>query len=693
MMTHHAKFNTHSGRGRMTHVMPVAILKLLAATIIATLFTTNDGAAQRVIYSQPVSSSYPSSHHPADANSSPYPETIISERVIHSSAASRNPTLADSSNPIVKRDSTNVTTSKPNPQRELATRLASTSTYRSPSHLSANGSYDSRPSTYEYTSPYRLAMIESARRSAAQFRLIAESAPDIAAKMAIENAQLAEQWAEVAETYHSLFARLVDASEKLGTTMRGYEDVNSKITDYGLTPTIGLLLRHKKEQLDAWQVQDSQTVITSQEMKRLRGQQLEFEMVRYDGTDAFGETAEILAEAGYDTTNPKHATLASQVQRLLGERKQWLDSLGRVYQDYQQKLSELDATTAASAKLARDYRALINRHIIWIRSGDPVSAGDLRNLRGGIAALFDPGRSEDFGPTIERKLEANPAGGFGLLFWIALILIARWRTKSWLIGIGGRKRMRDATDSARKVTTGILTTLVAFGLPAILYLAARWLSTGVVSESTLYASSGFYAASLVALMVEVPRQLLRNLGYVDKHVNVELPRRERAIKYLTLFGLAWVVAAYGVTVMGLVDHGMWRGSISRFGFMVAMLLVAIMSHLSLRPNGGYLEPFIAKFGGRVIHRIRLVIYMAGIGFPLAMIALSALGYGFTANELIKRAIITLVSLQIGATLWAGLKILAASVWQMLTGSAPAPRQHDEYGAIEIRVGYSHRNAG
>ncbi len=31
-------------------------------------------------------------------------------------------------------------------------------------------------------------------------------------------------------------------------------------------------------------------------------------------------------------------------------------------------------------------------------------------------------------------------------------------------------------------------------------------------------------------MVEVPRQLLRNHGYLDKHVDVELPRRTRAIK-------------------------------------------------------------------------------------------------------------------------------------------------------------------
>ena len=69
-----------------------------------------------------------------------------------------------------------------------------------------------------------------------------------------------------------------------------------------------------------------------------------------------------------------------------------------------------------------------------------------------------------------------------------------------------------------------------------------------------------------------------------------------------------------------------------------------------------------------------------------MMALSALGYGFTANELIKRAIITLVSLLIAATLWAGVKILSAHAWQMLTGSPPPPRQFDEYGEIKPETG-------
>ena len=75
-----------------------------------------------------------------------------------------------------------------------------------------------------------------------------------------------------------------------------------------------------------------------------------------------------------------------------------------------------------------------------------------------------------------------------------------------------------------------------------------------------------------------------------------------------MVGFGLVLAAYAITVMGSIDHGMWRGSVARFGFMAAMLLVAWTAHLSLRPTGGFLEPLIAKFGGSVIHRIRFVIY-------------------------------------------------------------------------------------
>lgn len=560
--------------------------------------------------------------------------------------------------------------------------LASTRTNRLDRRYPATRAFDARRPMVETVSPYNLTRVQSARQSADRFRMFAETSMPIIEPIALQNANFADQWAELAETHQSLSARLNDATTKLETTTRDFDDVATKLEHYGLTPTIGQLLRNKKEQLAQWQINDSLTLFTREELDRTRQMQLDLEMIPFDGSDPVEQANEILANAEIKTDDRGFTTYQSQLQNLLYQRHEWLTSLRKGYEDYQQQLGQLDSTTTASAALISDYRNLINRHITWIRSGDPVGIRDVWNLDDSVNAFFDSRTNGDFGYTLQRKWVSNPIGAIGLFVLGLLILLVRWRSKSWLIGIGTRKRLTDATDDTRVVAAGLLTILVSIAFPCVLYMIARWLGSGVVSESTLHSSTGFYAASLVALMVEIPRHLLRTSGYIDKHVDVDLPGRGRASAYLTLIGFGLVLAAYVITITSYVDHGMWRGSLPRFGFMAAMLLVAWTFHLSLKPSGGFLEPLIAKFGGSVIHRIRLLIYLAAIGFPLAMLVLSALGYEFTVNVLVKRAMITLTSALIAATLWPTVKILSARAWQTLTGATPPPRKFDEYGEIK-----------
>ena len=570
-------------------------------------------------------------------------------------------------------------------RRESVTRLAATRSNDSDARYPDHDTTDRDRRSDDSSSLYDLNRIQSARHAATRFRIIAESSPSVAAEVADQNAKFADQWADLVETHLALSQRVRDAKTKLNATTGDFEDVNAKINQYGLTPTIGLLLQQKKAQLELSQVQDSQTIYTSQELGRARQQQLEIEMVRHDGSNPVQQAAEIMAAAGYDRANHQNNAVALQLQDLLRQRHQWLGLLHQGYQDYGQKLGELDSTTAASSRLTSDYRKLIDRHITWIRSGDPISGSDIRNLDDGLAAMFDSERTGDFGFSLQQKWKASPVSGIGLIAGILMISIVRMRAKSWLIGIGNHKRMVESTANSRKVAAGILTTLIAFAFPSMLHLIARWLGSGMVSESTLHASSGFYATSLVSLLVEVPRQLLRNHGYLNKHADVELPRRERATAFLTLIGFGLVLAAYTVTLIGLADHGIWYGSLARFGFMAAMLLAAWTFHLALRPTGGFLEPLIAKFGGRVIYRIRLVIYLVGVGFPIAMMVLAALGYGFTANVLITRAIITLVGLLVGATLWPGLKIVSASLWQTLTRATPPQSHSSDFRTLDNKM--------
>jgi len=529
---------------------------------------------------------------------------------------------------------------------------------------------------------YRLANIESARRSASQFRSLARQTIMPAATIAEENARFADQWAELAEAHNQLSGQLSETKTKLYNTQQDLEDVRRKIDHYGLSPTIGLLLQQKEEQLDAWMIEDSQSLFTSKELKRARSAQLDLDMIRFDGSNPETQTEELL-----DGSTDLRWSLNTEIRRLLTQRYEWLQALRKGYQEYQQKLGELDTANTATRELCSDYSKLIQRNILWIRSGEPLRFSDIRQLDDGVAAVFDSRRSAMLGDDLKRKWDADPVAAIRLLSAILLLLVIRWRSKSLLVAIGQRKRMKEATDEARKLAACLLTVTTALSLPAIFFLLTRWLENGLVSESILRTTMAVAAAGWVSLIVEIPRQLLRNNGLIHHHISIELPRQTRAVKFLTLIGAGLILVAYMLTRMRFVEHGIYSGSIARIGFMFAMLVVAWTFHRALKPKGGFLEPMIAKFGGAVIYRLRMIPYLIGVGFPFAMIALSVMGYEFTANELIKKAIVTLSSLMVAATLWPAIKIASARTWQRLTGPKPV-RQFDEYGEIkpDLQVG-------
>lgn len=540
---------------------------------------------------------------------------------------------------------------------------------------------DAESSALRADSPYHAARIEMARRAAAHFRRSAASALPVTAEIANVNADLVARWIDMAEGIVALSDHVADSTNRLNQTQQDYEDIQAKLRRYGLTPTVGMLLRDKKAELEAWQPELAKLGLADDRWEQLRADQLDLELIRYDGSHPIKEATEILGTASYGAGADSNLVIEMQLRDLLGQRSYWIRTLHHSYDDYRNLLGMLDSTASAFAALSRDYLGLIDRHITWIRSDDPVSVADVGQLRGGIAALFDGHRSADFGPTIGRKWQSNPVTAIGLLVWLTLVAAVRWRAKSWLVGIGNRTHLKHGTQDSRTLAAALLTPLVAIAIPTMLYSVARWLSSGIVSESTLYAAHGLSAAALVALTTESARQLLRDHGLIDKHLSLDLPRRKRALAYLTLIGLGLTIAAYAIIVLGAVDHGIWRGSISRFGLMAVMLLAAWTAHLAFRPGRGFAEPLFASLGGRVMLRMRWLIYLAAIGFPVAMIGLSSAGYGYTVGVLLQRGMFTLSGALLGAPLWIGVKIAAAHGWQWLTGSTPQ-RRFDAYGEIE-----------
>ncbi len=586
--------------------------------------------------------------------------------------------------PIYPPNAIDVVTRSPQfNQQNTGNRFAKANDYSSSQWKQASPGFDMRQPAYgspSTTSTYHSTRIEYARRAADQYRALSTSGPPIVTELTTANASLIDQWAGLAVMINTISEQVAETNAKLESGTQEYEDVAASLKQFGLTPTLGLLLSHKKSQLDDWQVDGSTAPRVNVEIQRSREKQLENEMIEYDGSDVEQQTVKLLAAAGYASTQADHAELVSQIQPLLHERHDWLQRLAQGYNDYRQMLGELDSASNTFNKLTADYRQLVNRHVTWTRSREPLALADFNKFGAGISSLISARRSEDFGHSLSQKWSNNPASGMTLIGTTLILLLLRIFAKSWLIGIGSRKRMRDVSASIRKCTASLLTPLVAFAFPTILYLIARWLGTGYVTESTLHVSSGLYAASFVALVIEVPRQLLRRYGFVEKHLKIELPRQQRASTYLLVIGAGLVLSAYVVTLAEQIDHGSWSGSVARFGLIASLLLVAWTAHLSLKPKGGFLEPLVEQFGGKVLHRIRLLFYVLAVGFPLAMIVLSGLGFENASHEIIRRAGLMLISVLVGATLWSAIKILASRAWHALTGTHDE-RRFDEYDEI------------
>lgn len=549
--------------------------------------------------------------------------------------------------------------------------------YNSPTYNTATYNAATYNAATYNAATYNAARIEGARRTALQYRARDLLSLPQAAELSATNAELVDQWVELAEAIVAISNKIANTQLRLQFATRDYQDVIAKLQQNQTTAAIGQLLSHKRNQLDDWLVDGSAAMNLNDELLQARQKQLESSLLGYDGKDVLRQTNELLAGLQIDPNSDNYSRVSMQIQSLLGERAEWLRLLKQGYSDYRQRLGDLDSISNSLNRLIGDYRRLIARQVIWIRSNDALGLAELQKVRAGLSAVFSSRRSFDLGYSLRQKWQSDPAAGVILILSLLSILTLRSVAKHWLIGIGKRKKMREYPSSSRKCMASLLTVFVALAVPAALYLMARWLGMGYVTESTLPVSSALYAASLVALTLEVPRQLLRRFGFIEKHLHVDLPRQQRATIYLATIGFGLVLAAYVVTLAGRIDHAAWSGSVARLGFIASMLLVAWTAHLALKPRRGFLEPIIERFGGAIFSRIRVVFYLLAVGFPLGMIAISILGYDFTATEITQRAAITLSATLIAATLWAAVKIVASRAWHKLTGTRD-DRQLDDY---------------
>lgn len=508
----------------------------------------------------------------------------------------------------------------------------------------------------------------NARRALDEYNRLSQYGSAATRELASDNAGWVRQWIELDEKQQTLAQRVNEAQWQLRDAQADFESTQDKLERFGLNRTIGMLLQHKREQLEQWQIAGCEFSFGSHELEEAHQKQLLLELLHTERLQPRLQAVEWLTDRGVDPDSAEARGRVPELERLFAQQNEWIEALRSGYAEFQDQVNQLDSARSGLVDVTKRYRAMIHQQIMWMPSLMPLGFADSRNLRRGWSTLFDPHRSAGFTLAVQHKLTYQPGSAIGLVAATVVLTLLRWRAKRMLMGMATGRFWGNSSRSARKAAAGVLTIVVAVCWPAIAMATAWWLGSGIVSEATLHGSAAMAAGSLAALAWEVIRQPCRELGFLHAHVAVELPGRQSFYRLSTFAGLLLVIGTYAVTLLGVIDRGVWQSSVSRIGYVVLLLVGIYGIHRGLSPTSGVFLPLLKASTGAVGYRMRWLLYaFCGLAV-IAFAGLSLIGYHHTSIELLRRVLWTATVVIAVMLAWPATQFIASSLWRFLAGN-------------------------
>ncbi len=118
------------------------------------------------------------------------------------------------------------------------------------------------------------------------------------------------------------------------------------------------------------------------------------------------------------------------IDRLMKDRRELLDKAIPDQDTYLQDLNELELVNQQMQEKVAEFREYLNQRVLWIRSTDFISTGDLAEARNGLAFIVSPARWRETMMVGGISVLKRPAVGMGLLAIVVLLVLFRTRSAS-----------------------------------------------------------------------------------------------------------------------------------------------------------------------------------------------------------------------------------------------------------------------
>lgn len=469
----------------------------------------------------------------------------------------------------------------------------------------------------------------------------AAAKPAVVQDIAAENAEISRRLEEIVRESDQLSASQTQFSEQLTLLTERMRGIQQQLGIAGFSDAIGpILLEERRNLPDVQQYQrnadNRQDAIVQ---ARLEQYKTEKELRRARAVE--DHLKELTARFDPQWPEAQRKALIAELRSLLTDRQQLLKKLSSGYANLITGLVAQDDSQRKLGDQAEQYRALLDRYLLWIRSSPPINAVWLHDFRLALDWLADPMRWRLVGQNLSRGAQNRPvATGLGLLALLGLLYFRRALIRRLSDGMDAIGDVR--ADHFRLTPRALgITLLLALPWPGLLLgLAGLLRNAAMDADFSRGLSQGLIGGAFVTINITLLRQLCRPQGVAIAHFGWSEAGCQLLRRHLNWYLWIGPFSAILVRLCETQADTLYSDTLGRLSFSISQLALTVLLWQVLDPHHSLLNSLAKGREAGVAWRLRYLWYPLIIGGHLLMAPLALSGYYYTALQLRSRLALT-----------------------------------------------------
>ncbi len=475
----------------------------------------------------------------------------------------------------------------------------------------------------------RQAEAEQGRTQAEMIRREAEGKHPLVVRLAEQNAVLYDEIADMASGLGKLTQQVEEADQMARQIDEDFRGANDIIQIGGLSQELGQMLLQQRQSLPDLKSFHRQAVDRKNKAAEIGVRRLKHRREQKRLRDPQAYISGIIS-AG---TAEEVPLLRQQLADLAMKRKRLLEQAVESDDEYLRELGELESIQQRLLKEIEDYDAFLDQYLPWLRSTSRTQLRELGALPEQVWRIISPSGWLEVVNALIYQATHSPAFVLlalvlGTLLWIRRRLIRLIQAMSDRLG-------KATTDRFVFSLEALALSLLAAALLPLVFAVTGW-QLEVSAEATDFTNA--VGASLKTIAAQFfALRALRIICIPDGLAAAHFHWPESSLQLLRkeLDRLTWIyLPAFLVSVIAFyLDPLNFGWAIGRAAFVIMVGTLGVAFYRLLHPKYGVLAGYMHQPDRTTFRGFHRLWYPLLVAAPLTLIALSLMGYVYTAGIL------------------------------------------------------------